>query len=149
MVFQNEHRPLELLHVGLRGQDGVVGHDLFEHLAHRAERVLLKAQTLQAFVVQHPQRQKNGGLALGQNAAVGVIRVYDIVNAVCVIVAQVPVEQAEIIAHRLGMDGQKGVIRVIESLPARPVQRAHDIGAAEQLIADRLELLELLVRGAA
>ena len=144
MVFKHGQRPLDLLHIRLGRQDSVVGYDLFEHLAHGAERVLLESQALLAFVVQHAQSEQNRGLAFGQDAPVGFICVQHIKVAVYVVAPQIPVEQAEILAHGLIMNGQKGVVRVAHPSPARTVQRAHHIGAAEQLIAHRFELLQLL-----
>ena len=144
VVLEHEHRAPEFIHVRLCREDGVVGHDLFEHLAHGAQRVLLQPQTLLTFVVQHAQREQDGGLSLGEDEAVCLVRVDDVKAAVRLVVPQIPVEQTEIIAHGLKMDGQKGIVRVVQAFPARAVQRAHDKGAAEQLIADRLELLKLL-----
>ena len=43
MVLEHEHRASEFIHVRLCREDGVVGHDLFEHLAHGAQRVLFQS----------------------------------------------------------------------------------------------------------
>ena len=90
MVLEHEHRASEFIHVRLCREDGVVGHDLFEHLAHGAQRVLLQPQTLLTFVVQHTQREQDGGLSLGEDEAVGLVRVDDVKAAVRLVVPQIP-----------------------------------------------------------
>ena len=60
-----------------------------------------------------------------EDEAVGLVRVDDVKAAVRLVVPQIPVEQTEIIAHGLKMDGQKDIVRVVQAFPARAVQRAH------------------------
>ena len=94
-------------------------------------------------LIIEPQGQQQGRLLPRQDAAVDLIGVLHIEVAVDLLLVEPPAHDAQIIGHQLMVDGQKGIVRVLEPAPIGQRPGPGHIGAAEQPVAHGLELFQL------